>query len=444
MTVPLRTGQGGGGGTRQEAAAPAPLRPVRRGGGLGLGGILKIAWRAILGNPLRSMLTALGVIIGVAAVIALTALGTGSTQGVTKSLESLGTNLLTVGSVRGRPGGSLVRGGPAPTVTLADAAAIEKQFAARLLGLAPADQRSVQAKVGSTNTQAQVVGTWPAYQAVRNAAPAAGAFFTQDDVDRRRKVAVIGSQVAADLFGDSASALGQKLRLDTTTFTVVGVEPDKGATGFQSPNSQVYIPLSVFQQRYSRGTAVRGSPTVSSIYVGGADPKDLSALQQDISDLMAQRHSTPDPAAYDFSIQNQADALSSLQATTTTLTLLVGAIAGISLLVGGIGIMNIMLVSVTERTREIGVRKALGARPRDILTQFLVEASLLSIGGGVIGVLLGLALAYLGTLANITPVFTAAPVIAAFAFSALVGIFFGYYPAMRAARLDPVESLRYE
>ena len=439
MTVPVR----GPLGARLDDAATAPSAGPRRAG-LGLSGILKIAWRAILGNPLRSMLTALGVIIGVAAVIALTALGTGSTQGVTKSLESLGTNLLTVGSVRGRSGGSLVRGAFGATVTVADAQAISQKFSSRLLGLAPADQRSVQSKVASVNTQATVVGTWPAYQAVRNAAPAVGAFFTQDDLDRRRKVAVIGFQVAADLFGDSASALGQKLRLDTTTFTVLGVEPDKGATGFQSPNSQVYIPLSVFQQRFSRGTVVRGSPTVSSIYLSGADHADLSALQQDVSDLLAQRHNTPDPITYDFSIQNQADALSSLQATTTTLTLLVGAIAGISLLVGGIGIMNIMLVSVTERTREIGVRKALGARPRDILTQFLVEAFVLSVGGGMIGVLLGLALAYLGTLANITPVFTPAPVIAAFVFSALVGIFFGYYPAMRAARLDPVESLRYE
>jgi putative ABC transport system permease protein len=183
---------------------------------------------------------------------------------------------------------------------------------------------------------------------------------------------------------------------------------------------------------------------VSSIYVSSLDPKDLALLQQDVTDLLAQRHDNSDPSSYDFSIQNQADALSSLQSTTATLTLLVGAIAGISLLVGGIGIMNIMLVSVTERTREIGVRKALGARPRDILTQFLVEAFVLSVGGGVLGVLLGFGLAYLGTLANITPVFTLTPVIAAFVFSALVGIFFGYYPAARAARLDPVESLRYE
>ncbi|GGJ70577.1 ABC transporter permease [Deinococcus aquiradiocola] len=419
-------------------------RARRAGRGLGLAGILRVAWRAILGNPLRSMLTALGVIIGVAAVIALTALGTGSTQGVTKNLESLGTNLLTVGSQRGRPGGSLVRGGPAPTVTLADANAIAAQFGSRLLGIAPADQRSVQAKVAGTNAQVTVVGTWPAYAVIRNAAPDQGSFFTQDDLDRRRKVAVIGFQVAQDLYGDSAAALGQTIRLDNLVFRVIGVEPDKGATGFQSPNAQVFIPLTVYAQRFSRGTAVRGSPTVSSISLGGADPRDLTALQQDVTDLVAQRHDTPDPGSYDFTIQNQADALSSLQSTTATLTLLVGAIAGISLLVGGIGIMNIMLVSVTERTREIGVRKALGARPGDILTQFLVEASVLSVGGGVIGVLLGIGLAFLGTLAGITPVFTAPPIVAAFVFSALVGVFFGYYPAARAARLDPVESLRYE
>ncbi|MFC4454400.1 ABC transporter permease [Deinococcus sonorensis] len=417
------------------------------GGGLGFGGILQIAWRAILGNPLRSALTALGVIIGVAAVIALTALGTGSTKGVTDNLENLGTNLLTVSSQRARfggAGGGLVRGAPSSSVTLADAQAIQTQLGSEIAGLAPTDGRGVQAKAGSTNTQAQVQGTWPSYETVRNATPELGEFFTQADVDGRKRVAVIGYQVAQDLYGDSQSALGQPIRLDTTTFTVVGVMPDKGATGFQSPNAQVYVPLSTYQQRLGRGTAVRGSRTVGNIYIQGASQQGLTQLQQDVTDLLARLHDTPDPSSYDFTIQNQADALASLNATTTTLTLLVGAIAGISLLVGGIGIMNIMLVSVTERTREIGVRKALGARPGDILTQFLVEAFVLSVGGGVLGILLGFGLAFLGRLANITPVFTVTPVLAAFVFSALVGIFFGYYPAARAARLDPVESLRYE
>ncbi|AWN24171.1 ABC transporter permease [Deinococcus irradiatisoli] len=426
----------------EPAGTPAAPRP-HSGGGLGLVGAVTIAWRAIIGTPLRSMLTALGVIIGVAAVIALTAIGAGSTAGVTKNLEALGTNLLTVGSVRGNfGGGSLVRGGPRQTITLKDAEAIAALDSARIAGVAPTSQSSVQAKAGSLNTQATVIGTWPAYQTVRNSPLASGSYFTDEDVKGRKRVAVIGYQVAQDVFGTS-DPLGQKLRLGNVTFTVVGTLPDKGASGFGNPNAQVLIPLSTFQQRFSN-TRSNGQPTVSSVYVQARTAADLTPLQDELTSLLETRHKITDSSNDDFQIQNQADALSSLSSVTTTLTLLVGAIAGISLLVGGIGIMNIMLVSVTERTREIGVRKALGAKPRDILTQFLVEAFVLSVGGGVIGLALGVAAAYAGTLAGITPVFSPVTVGIAFLFSAFVGIFFGYYPAAQAAKLDPVDSLRYE
>ena len=422
------------------------VKATRRGG-MGLGGAFTIAWRAIVGSPLRSVLTALGVIIGVAAVVALTAIGQGSTAGVTDRLESLGTNLLTVQSARGGGGGSLVRGGPSQTITVEDAEALSTAFGDRVSGVAPSVNSNVQAKLGSLNTQASVVGTWPAYAAVRNSPVEAGDYFTQADVDSRKRTAVIGSQVLADLWGEGAvpdEALNQNIRLGSVTFTVVGVLPDKGNSGFGNANSQVLVPLSTYLQRFSRTNSAGGKPTVSNVYLSATDAGDLTQLQTDVTDLLSVRHEQTDPDNLDFQVQNQADSLASLNAITSTLTILVGAIAGISLLVGGIGIMNIMLVSVTERTREIGVRKALGAKPRDILTQFLVEASLLSIGGGIIGLGLGVAAAYAGQFFDIAPVFSATPIIVAFIFSALVGIFFGYYPAARAARLDPVDSLRYE
>jgi putative ABC transport system permease protein len=222
------------------------------------------------------------------------------------------------------------------------------------------------------------------------------------------------------------------------------VLPDKGDAGFANPNYQVLVPLSTFHQRLGR-TNNRGEPTVNAVYLQGLDKDSLQTLQQDLTDFMALRHKISDPDSYDFSVQNQADALASLNSVTQTMTLFLGGVAGISLLVGGIGIMNIMLVSVTERTREIGIRKALGAKPRDILTQFLVESTVLSVGGGILGIALGLALARsVGRVLRITPVFDPSSMVLAFVFSVIVGVFFGYYPALRAARLDPVESLRYE
>ncbi|MDP9766370.1 ABC transporter permease [Deinococcus enclensis] len=424
-----------------------PGAPPARRGGIGFGGALVIAWRAIVGTPMRSVLTALGVIIGVAAVVALTAIGQGSTAGVTRNLESLGTNLLTVQSARGRPGGTLVRGVPSQTVTVEDAEALAEAFGTRVAGVAPTAQSNLQAKYGSSNTQVSVTGTWPSFETVRNSPVETGSYFTQADVDGRKRTAVIGRQVLMDLFGEDAApddALGQRVRLGSVSFTVVGVLPDKGNSGFGNANSQVLVPLSTFTQRFARTNSAGGKPTVNNVYIQATSAKDLTALQADVTALLSERHDQTDPENLDFQVQNQADSLASLSAVTNTLTILVGAIAGISLLVGGIGIMNIMLVSVTERTREIGVRKALGAKPRDILTQFLVEASLLSVGGGMIGMLLGVAAAYAGNFFSIAPVFSPIPMIVAFVFSALVGVFFGYYPAARAARLDPVDSLRYE
>lgn len=405
--------------------------------------VVSIAWRAILANPLRSVLTALGVIIGVAAVIALTGIGQGSTASITRSLESLGTNLLTVSGGRGGGPPGLVRFGGPPTITLKDVQALREHFAAQIAGIAPVAQGNHQIKFEANNTNATVIGTWPDYASVRNAQPAQGSFFTEADNQARKRVAVLGYQVAQDLFGGS-DPLGQKIKIAGISFTVVGVLPDKGDSGFASPNSQILVPLNTYLQRLGRSNN-RGEPTVNQVYIQGLSKDTLKDLQNQITDFMAERHKISNPDEYDFSVQNQADALASVNQVTQTLTLFLGGVAGISLLVGGIGIMNIMLVSVTERTREIGIRKALGAKPRDILTQFLVESVVLSVGGGLLGIALGLGLARsVGNLMNITPLFSLSSVLLAFAFSAAVGVFFGYYPALRAARLDPVESLRYE
>lgn len=435
--------------TVKQSSSPSLPTAPRNSGGIGLVGAFIIAWRAIIGTPLRSMLTALGVIIGVAAVVALTAIGQGSTSGITKNLESLGTNLLTVQSARGgRGGGSLVRGGPRSTITVKDAEAVADNFSDRLAGVAPfANKNNVQAKLGSANTQINVAGTWPSYETVRNSPTAAGEYFSEADLAGRKRTAVLGYQVFVDLFGEETNAeeaVGQKVRLGNVNFTVAGVLEDKGNSGFSNANSQVLIPLSTFLQRFSRTNSASGQATVNSLFLQANNADELSELEEEVTELLMTRHKLSDPENLDFRVQNQADSLASLNSITNTLTILVGAIAGISLLVGGIGIMNIMLVSVTERTREIGVRKALGAKPRDILTQFLVEASLLSVSGGIIGILLGVVAAFAGNAFGISPVFSPEPMIIAFVFSALVGVFFGYYPAARAAKLDPVDSLRYE
>ncbi len=252
-------------------------------------------------------------------------------------------------------------------------------------------------------------------------------------------MAVIGFDVATELYG-ADDPVGRRITIQGISYTVVGVLPNKGA-GFGSSNSNVFVPLSTYMQRLGRQNA-SGEPTVQAVYVSAADADDLDGLVADLNLLLAAQHDTPSPDDYNFRVQNQADTLDSLNSVTTTLTLFLGAIAGISLLVGGIGIMNIMLVSVTERTREIGVRKALGAKPGDIRTQFLLESVLLSISGGLLGIGTGIGLAYLVVpLLNVTPAVSPISVGLAFGFSAAVGVFFGFYPAQQAARLDPVDSL---
>ncbi|MCW5820924.1 MAG: ABC transporter permease [Trueperaceae bacterium] len=408
--------------------------------GLGPIQVFLMAWRSLSGNVMRSVLTTLGIIIGVASVVALTAVGTGVNAGVEQSITNLGTNLLTVSGSFGGFGGGLVRGGPRQSVTVADAEAIRDAGWESVAALAPVVQTNSQLKNGSLNVNATVIGTWPEFAEVRNTPPESGTFFSQADVDGRNRVVVLGSDIASELFPDG-SAIGGTVKIVGVSYTVLGILPDKGAGG-NSTNSNVLIPLSTYLQRVGRSSAV-GQPTVQSVYVQARSADDLKTAQTLIENLLDVRHGTQDTR--DFQVQNQGDVLASFSEITGTLTLFLGSVAGISLLVGGIGIMNIMLVSVTERTREIGIRKALGAKPRDILAQFLTESSLLSVGGGLIGIGLGLLLAFVVLPRfGLNAVATPGSMIVAFGFSAFVGVFFGFYPARRAASLDPVDALRYE
>ncbi|MEM7734778.1 MAG: ABC transporter permease [Deinococcota bacterium] len=418
-----------------------------RKGSVGFWEIYTIAWRSIRSNLLRSILTALGVIIGVAAVVAMVSVGNGVRESVTSRFSSLGTNLLTISSGQGRGGPGLVRGGGTDTLTLADAEAIQALNDTRIAGIAPALQSgNQQVKVGSMNTTATVVGTWPAYETVQSAPASAGGYFTLDDTNSRRRVSVIGTTIANELFPDvdPNSIIGQSIKIANVSYDVVAVLEEQASAGFNDPNANIIIPIDTYLQRIER-EEYQGEPTVRTIAVNVADANDVLAVESDLTTLMANLHEMTDPEDYDFSIRNQATQLESVTEVFSTLTLFLGAIAGISLFVGGIGIMNIMLVSVTERTREIGVRKALGAKPRDILSQFLLEAILLSCAGGMIGIGIGVLAGYFATDALSVPFVLSMPsMVLAFAFSAAVGIFFGFYPAQQAAKLDPVDSLRYE
>jgi putative ABC transport system permease protein len=397
--------------------------------------LVRLALGRLGTSRLRSLLTMLGVIIGVASVVALVAVGQGATSGITSQIESLGTNLLTVNPGSTFAGLTSQGAGTADTLTVDDAAAI-----AALDGIAAvAPQVSTQALVvaGDENTTTTIIGTTADYATVRNEVVTQGTFLNGAAVDHELRVAVLGASTADDL-GLGRDDLGTEISIGGLPFQLIGILEAKGSTGPFSADDQVYVPLAVVQRQFVGGDSVR------SISVSVADRNAIDEAKAAITAELRQRHGTT-AATDDFSISDQSQLLDTFGEITGLLTVLLAGIASISLIVGGIGIMNIMLVSVRERTREIGIRKAVGARGRDILAQFLIEALTLSILGGVIGALLGLGVsALIGAFAGWGFQFNPATIVVALVFSLLVGVVFGVWPARQAARLDPIASLRYE
>jgi putative ABC transport system permease protein len=416
-------------------------------GGISLAETLDIALRSLAANKLRTLLTALGVIIGVAAVVALMAIGRGSQESITSAITANGANLLTV-----RPGASNAGGvggqvGSSQTLTTDDAKALaDPQNVPDASLISPEYNSFGQLVAGSQNTNARITGAQPDYLGMHNLTLAEGDFITDDQVSSNANVAVLGANVAATLFPDG-DALGQSLRVNRQSFKVVGVLASQGGGGFGSQDDGVIVPLSTAQRRLFGGRAISGGATlVSNIVVQAKDQDSVSKALDEITQTLRDRHNLPsNGSADDFSVINQQDILDSVIQTTQTLTLFLGAIAAISLIVGGIGIMNIMLVSVRERTREIGLRKAIGAREGDILTQFLIEALIISLLGALIGLALGILIALTVNLSGqikAAPSFSAAALAVGFALA--VGLFFGIAPARSAARLDPIDALRYD
>jgi putative ABC transport system permease protein len=402
-------------------------------------------WIGLTTHKLRSFLTMLGIIIGVASVIALMSIGKGSTASILANIESMGANLVTIS-----PGMSMSFGGvrgaaSSSTLTENDVEAIATQIS-NISAVAPTSSSNLQLIAGTENTQAQVIGTSPDYQTMNNLKIASGSFFTEVQYEHGVKVVVLGSEIAGTLFPDTTvSPVGQKVRLGTQVIaTVVGVLESKGGS-FNSVDNNVIIPLTLMQKSIAQLKNTKGEKTVSSIIVALADTEKSDETVTDITALLRERHGLAADADNDFRIQSMAEMISNLESTSSTMTLLLGAIAAIALLVGGIGVMNIMLVSVLERTREIGIRKALGARERDIWIQFLLEAGFLTFAGGIIGVAIGwgasIAIDKLGFMSTMV---TPDIIIMAVSVSVAIGLFFGFYPAWNASRLNPIQALRSE
>ena len=410
--------------------------------------ILRIAVDSLGANKLRAGLTLLGIVIGVSAVISLMSIGRGVQQSITQSLQSLGTNLLFIRPGQTSQGGVFGGQGSAATLTLEDGYALaDPVFLPSVGGVAPELRTSGQVVAGRNNTATQIVGVTPEYQWVRNFPVASGQFITAAHVENNAQVAVLGASIASRLYG-FRDPVGQPIRINGRQFEVVGVLASKGGNVLGSLDDQVLAPITTVYYRLSSQRTPQGGITVSTINVQVSQVENMDRAVQEVATVLRLRHRIT--REDDFTITSQQDTLQTLEQTTNTFVVFLGAIAGISLLVGGIGIMNIMLVSVTERTREIGIRKAMGAKRRDILLQFVSEATLLSLGGGVVGVLLGLALAQVLNGRNLLgnqPTQTAFSLdiaIMALVVSAAIGLFFGIYPAMRAARLHPIDALRYE
>ena len=409
--------------------------------------ILVTAITSLAANKLRASLTLLGLVIGVAAVISMLSIGRGSQDAITERIQALGSNLLFVSAGGTTFGGIFGGQGSATTLTLDDAFAIQDNvLAPSVKSVAPEITTNGQLVAGRENTTAQILGTTTKYESLRQITVASGQFITETDLDRSSQVAVLGFRVAGDLFG-LRDPVGQPVRINGRQFTVIGVLEDTGGGGFNSIDDRVIVPITTVYNRLEVSRTPQGLVSVDTINVEIVDVDAMEEAVDQVATVLRFRHRiTGDD---DFTVNSQQDTIETLEETTNTFTVFLGAIAGISLLVGGIGIMNIMLVSVTERTREIGVRKAMGAKHRDIMFQFLTEAAVLSLGGGGLGLGAGALVAWflndrtLGTQTFQTS-FGADFAVLALVVGAGIGLFFGIYPAMRAARLHPIDALRYE
>jgi putative ABC transport system permease protein len=402
--------------------------------------LLSTVWLGMSTHKLRSFLTILGVVIGVASVITLMSIGRGAEAQILSNIQSLGSNLVTI-----RPGAFTfggVRGGMSQTLTVEDSDAIAREVS-NISAIAPTYASSLQLVVGGKNTNSQVTGTNPDYFSINNLTLARGTLFSYDEYQNGTKVAVLGSTVAETLF-PTGDPIGQQMRMGKIIVRVVGVLESKGAM-FGSVDDAVFIPLSVMQQTVAQPRTAQGSRIVSTIALTVTDETLTQDVIDSITSLLRTRHHLAATADDDFNIMSVQEIAETLSETIGTMTLLLGAIAAISLLVGGIGVMNIMLVSVLERTREIGIRKALGAMNSDIWSQFLIEAAFLTFVGGIIGVIVGWVVAMVINRLNVmSTVVTADVVILAVAVSVGIGLFFGFYPAWNASRLNPIEALRSE
>ena len=398
---------------------------------------LKLALLSVRRNVLRSVLTLLGIVIGVAAVIAMVTIGNGATEKVKADLSKLGSNMLIVrpGRETFGPGGG---GGDIRSFTERDVAALREGLR-NVRGLAPSASRTVRAVVGSESVDATVTGTDAAYFEVQDWVINLGRPFSEGDVRSANSVCVIGQTITRNLYA-GVDPLGQQIRLGDVSCEVIGTVESKGQSAFGTDQDNVvFMPLRAFQRR------IAGNDRIATIFISAADADSIAEVQGTAEDILRERRRIEPGEDDDFTVRDMSQIVSAMSSTTVVLTGLLSAVAAVSLLVGGIGIMNIMLVSVTERTREIGIRLAIGALEKQVLTQFLVESVVLAGLGGVIGIMLGLAIAAGATYAMAVPLSVSASIVMlAFVFSALIGVVFGYFPARRAARMDPIEALRHE